>query len=422
MDPKYRKTFFAFLIIFPVFLYILMVASFSTNIPVWDDYNVFLEYFTGSGQDRLDLLFTQHNEHRIVFTRAVAEGVYRLLGYIDLRILIFIGNLSLLFIFLMLYYIFRKSPLEAKFFLPVPVFLFLFPQWENAVWAVAALQNYSVIAFAIASFLLFEKKTVPSFIASIIFAVCAVLTSGTGILVFIALIVWALFSRPHSLSRTASAILVFMLTAYIYFKGYIKPPHHPGMGEALLHPARTIIYFFSFIGSSMPFQLFTIVAGAASTAGYIYITARRYYAKNPPVYFSLLFLFLNAAAAALSRSGFGASQAISCRYTIISMLILIFLYFAILEINYASKHFRAFIHRTQYAFIALLIFAGISSYVIQIKILSAKQNERIYELYRWRVSGQGKLDHWDQEYAGETINKAREKGCYRLPEYLRGKN
>ncbi|NTW44316.1 MAG: hypothetical protein HGB14_07780 [Anaerolineaceae bacterium] len=81
-------------------LYYASIVSFSTNVPVGDDYNMlgFFNEFTDAGGigSKLNLLFSFHNEHRIVITRSIMLLWSAVAGSVDFRALNWIGNLALL--------------------------------------------------------------------------------------------------------------------------------------------------------------------------------------------------------------------------------------------------------------------------------------------------------------------------------------
>jgi hypothetical protein len=63
---------FASLFIPSIILYV-SINEFAVNIPIWDDYDIFLKYLNLTGDERLKFMFVQHNEHKVVFERFCAE-------------------------------------------------------------------------------------------------------------------------------------------------------------------------------------------------------------------------------------------------------------------------------------------------------------------------------------------------------------
>ena len=119
MQFQNRKIIFFSLLIIPAIFHLLLIVKLTVNIPRWDDYDVFLNYLNSTNKERLHLLFSQHNEHRIAFVRIVAEIMYQLFGRIDFRLLIFFGNSALFVIYYILYRLFQQIDSSIGRFLPV---------------------------------------------------------------------------------------------------------------------------------------------------------------------------------------------------------------------------------------------------------------------------------------------------------------
>jgi hypothetical protein len=88
--------------------YYLCLCRYSYNFPYFDDFEVILgflnRFITGRQfSEKLPLLFEQHGEHRLFFDRAVALAAYLVLGKIDFRSLVLIGNTALLGILVLCY-------------------------------------------------------------------------------------------------------------------------------------------------------------------------------------------------------------------------------------------------------------------------------------------------------------------------------
>lgn len=430
MLSKYRKIIVYGLLLLPPLLYITLIVSFSVNIPRWDDYDVFLKYLNSSNE-RFDELLSQHNEHRPVFSRLTAEVIYKLFGNIDFRLLIFIGNLALFIIFYLILRKFNDSGISIKYLLPVPYLLFLSPLIENTTWATGSLQNYYVLLFSIISLIFFRKNFYLSFLLSILAAIAATYTSGAGLLVFIVLILWSIqnffkikslnisdgkwilrFKRNKNAVRLFLIIIISLLISYFYFDDYTQPKEHSVLVDTVTSPLKTLEYFFVFFGSYFLInKTIALFAGLISIGMFILITYKKYYLKDPEVYYLILFLLGNGAAAAITRSGFGVEQALSSRYVIVSILTLIYLYFAILRTTNITENINKKFERI---FFVLIVFVGLASFIIQVNIMSNIKNKLIKGTQKVGNS-QLKLDYPDQNRAIKILRNASEKGYYRLP-------
>jgi hypothetical protein len=430
MAKQNNHILYSFIFLIPISLYLLMVFCLTVNIPRWDDYIIFLGYLNTPNNERFYQLFSQHNEHRLVFNKMVAELLYQTLGYIDFRYLVIIGNSLFIALFYIIYHLFKKINIDKIYFLPIPYLFFLSYIWENATWATGALQNYAVLLFSILSLIYFSKNNLISLVISLLFATISCFTSGSGLFVVIVLVLWStinafetseenniinnnfLLKKINPLIRLSVILVVSFSLFYFYFHNYIKPPNHPKILDALKNPVNTLFYYFVFLGSYMHFIYASLLGGIVSSSIFVYLTYKKYYNRVPVIYFYTLFLFLNAIAASITRSGFGVEQAISSRYTIVSVLILIFLYIAIIEMAILKPFFKM---KFQYIAFYILFIISLFSYVRQVYTLSKNKNDLISGVLKWKNTGVG-LDFPNQNDANNLIKRAAEKGYYKLPD------
>lgn len=180
-----------FLIFFPVIVFYLVFQKNAVNIPHWDDFAIrntlakILE--TNSIYEKIKLLFSQHNEHRILLTRLSAWFVFLLQGTLNLKGLMLIGFFALFGILIILFQISKKynSPLFA--FVPISFILFNVGLFENTFWGMASVQNFGVIFFAFLTFywLVFsiENQNKYYFYLSLFACFIGVFTSSNGIII-----------------------------------------------------------------------------------------------------------------------------------------------------------------------------------------------------------------------------------------------
>ena len=412
-------------------LYLLLVFKLAVNIPFGDDYDVILSYMNESGKDRLELLFAQHNEHRPVFTKIVSEITYQLWGQVDFRILVFIGNASLVALLYGLYLLFNKTGVPILYFLPVPYILFSIRLWGNATWAMASIGNYYVLLFSLLCFCFFTPKGILSLALSMTFAILASLTSGSGLLVFPVLILWAIKrvwkSRAREstqvsasgngtkdTTRLIATLAVSFLVGYLYFESYNKPGHHPSIVDAWLDPIASIAYFFGFLGSCIPYTLPAVLLGMTSFSSFCYLTYHKHYEKDPVLYSFAFLLIVMAAAAAMSRSGFGLQQALSSRYAIVSVLLLISIYLLFA----GKKNLTARLHPKLLGSCFMLLFV-LSSYLfaVHVDIMTKKKNKLVDGVEEWKATGSG-LAYPNQKHANKIMREAIRQGHYHLPHSL----
>lgn len=179
------------LIAFPVFIYWFVLNKYALNLPHWDDYAVqnSIEKINNSDSftEKLQLLFAQHNEHRIFLTRLVSLLIFKIKGVLDFRWLMFIASFSLMGILFLLFKITKKYNLPLLAFTPLPFILLTISLYENTFWGMASMQNFWVIFLAFLCFYLLteseNKIRNKKYLIAILVCFFGVFTSSNGILI-----------------------------------------------------------------------------------------------------------------------------------------------------------------------------------------------------------------------------------------------
>lgn len=180
-----------FLILLPIAVFYVVFQKYAVNIPHWDDFAIrntlakILE--TESFTEKIKLLFSQHNEHRIFITRLSAWIIYLLQGTLNLKTLMFLGFLALIGILIIFFQVSKKYNLPLLAFVPVSFILFNVGLFENTFWGMASVQNFGVIFFAFLTFywLVFsiEKQYKNYFYLALFSCFIGVFTSSNGIII-----------------------------------------------------------------------------------------------------------------------------------------------------------------------------------------------------------------------------------------------
>ena len=217
------------LILVPVFTFFWFFLRYTVDVPVNDDYPailLFLNNFlsTSSLHEKLKLIFSQHNEHRIVYCRLWSLLYYMLDKPINFNVLGFIGNLSIAGIGLIFFRRFLRLGKSLFLFIPVSVLLFNLTSSENMLYSMCALSNFPVYVFILLC-LLFVTSSSPSgntkILLGALFFLLSVLTSGAGIMLFPVTLGILIYKKQyrHLLINGSIASLIMLL----YFYGYVKP-------------------------------------------------------------------------------------------------------------------------------------------------------------------------------------------------------
>jgi hypothetical protein len=173
----------------PVLVWAWTLTRYALDVVHDDDYTLlgFVSQWidpAATGASRLAGLFALHNTHRIVLDRLVTLGSYYGLGRLDFRVLIGLGNLALAGIGWQFWRSFRAMRWPVWYFLPVPCWLFSLQSHENMFWAMAALQNFTVIWLILETLHQLHRRAWLGW--PLLLGVVATLTSGNGLLAFVA--------------------------------------------------------------------------------------------------------------------------------------------------------------------------------------------------------------------------------------------
>lgn len=426
MNLKHYSFYAIVLMLIPILSYAFLVVHFSVNIPIWDDYDSVLSFLISHPSDTVQL-FAQHNEHRIAWTRLVVRAYYALFGEINFRHLIYAGNTALFFIWFMLFKIFREKNLPAICFIPVTYLVFQPQSWENMTWAMAALQNYYSLLWALLTLYFWARRTIWGYCVSGFLGTVATYTSGNGLSIFLVLFIWEVTNIFHTLTssemkhkkHTAThylqlpvLLVVTTCLCYLYFGKYQKPPHHPSISMTLSQPLLLIQYIGVLLGSYMEYMGKTVAfwIGMCEIIIFLFLTYKRYDRKNPVIYYFLLFTFLSIMMAGIGRAGFGVDQALSSRYRILASIALILIYWAFIE-----SYSKLFLSKKFIMCCAILLAMGfnVGSTKIAIRSLTWRKDMLINGITEWKQNGKG-LNYPNQERASLLLKQSIEKGIYCL--------
>lgn len=328
-----------------VFCFWYTFGQYAVDAPMWDDFVLtdFMLRITDtsvSWTEKFRRLFAQHNAHRIVYDRAITYLIYALGGRMDFRLMMLVGNLSLMGIL----YLFWKTlrPLNLWALVPIPFFLLSLQGYENTFWAMATLQNYSVVFFVLLSaYLLIYQQSI--FLALLV-AVLATYTSGNGLFAFglgFAILWLRGFSKKH--------LLVWILGAVLSIGSYFLGYHSLGREFS----AHGFLVFFGFIGSAVAhntapgFGLYPAAGlGLALFVAFGIVMGRNIWQNRTQLsnlsLFLLILMALVCISAALVAVSHGQNspiqEALVSRYKIYSHLAIIAVYLTL--INGQASSFR----------------------------------------------------------------------------------
>ena len=337
------------LILIPIITFFGMFFLYMVNAPINDDYQAVLDFLnkciaTDSGAEKASLMFSQHNEHRIVYDRIWTIISYKLQNNVNFTFLAFIGNISLVAIAFFFFRKFLKLKRSYLVFVPISVLLFNLTNWENMTFAMAGMSNFTVLLFVILSLNFLAKDTLNSkkniFIA-VLFFYSALITQGGGIFLLPISILILLYKKEYK-----NVLIYFLLIAPLlvaYFYDFHRPEQNADIITTLInHNIKIVVFVFSFLGNAFNYFLIysqdvnqsinvTAVIGFLLFVLFLYITKTKYYKKNIFNYALMLFIIVSAMVTAVSRVSFGWETAGASRYRINGIIFCISLYYWFIE-------------------------------------------------------------------------------------------
>lgn len=326
----------------PLGLLTWFVQSFSVNVPVGDQWEL-VSFFDKFATKSLNLedFFSQHNEHRIIFPKIL----FTILAFtskwnikLELGFSIFLVILT----FFTLYKIAEVSHNKNKILFYSAnaigcILIFSLVQYENWLWGFQIAWFLINACVVIAVFILtVPKKWSPSLRLSLsaLFCFIASFSSAHGLFSWLAIIPAVISVEgkvKQKITRLILWIIFFIIFLGIYSINYDKPGHHPDTFFFLKEPLIAGQYFLTILGVPVGKSIFL-----ASVSGFILLLSFLFFnicflkdlqskfAKKIAPWLSISwFTILFALLTTLGRAGFGIEQAMSSRYTTVSILLII---------------------------------------------------------------------------------------------------
>lgn len=219
------------LIVAPILIYYYWIKLFGVNCPQLDDFSVLLGLMEISNastfKEKLQLVFSPHNEHRIIFTKLVFGLVSTTdNGAVDIYKVLLIGNLTLIGLASIFYRAICQMQQSWVYALAISCTLFQMQFFENTFFGMAAVQNIGIYLWLglscwnIAQVPQCSKKLLWAFV----FGIFATFTSGNGMVVFPAgaITLWIAGSKKASIIWTIGGLIVIL----IYLSGVQHQSHN----------------------------------------------------------------------------------------------------------------------------------------------------------------------------------------------------
>ena len=211
-----------------------------------------------------DMLFKQHNEHRVFFPRLFYITMLPI-SHMNSKFFIFFNVVMLCMVFSCLVLIAKKQFSFSRSKIPfwiiiIPLFIFNFRQSQNLLWAFQ-IAFYMVLTFAVMSLFLIEKAHSASnvyvksvyFSTAVLFAIIATYSSAMGAMVWFAGSAQFLIKNNFKKGKQIQHWLYFLCWAmigciaiYFYYSG-LQSSIKQNIFYQFENPFKFIHFFFSLI-------------------------------------------------------------------------------------------------------------------------------------------------------------------------------
>ena len=302
-----------------------MLNRYSVNFPSADDFTQLLAvpgYVANSPTfaDKVTYLFSLSVDHRIATLRAIAYVQATLLGGLDFRALIFVGNALCAAAGLV---VLARAPAESRGWL-APLFamlLFSPTNWIAQYWPTGAVQHLALLAYALLALLCLDKPGIGRTASALLLTLCAVFTAANGLMLFPAAAAqfWMSGRRKVALLWLGGGVVLGLL----YFHGYATPGGRASAQAALLQPVQLCAWFLTTLGSMAaqagPTNASAMLLGGVliATWAWLLISARQFPVPRLLLAWAL-FLVLSIAAITIGRAPLGVEALVNSRYRVYS--------------------------------------------------------------------------------------------------------
>lgn len=355
LPPMMIRIISCLLILLPAVLGFLYVRSFGVDVVRNDQWGI-VDLFDklSSGTLSISDLFSQHNEHRILFPRIVMLSLGTATEYSNVAEMYLVQ--ACFWITLVCLLLAFRSTIKSKFALfplfmvPVSFLVFSLRQYENMLEGFQLTFVFAQTFGVLTLYLLYvSRREIPgkgAFLAALASGTVASFSTAQGLLVWPAGLLQLLISpggKPTKKRSIAIWGLVGLVEWIAYFWDYVEPAHPPGyppFDYLLEYPAVGVESFLTLLGSSLFWQQSYAFAGGLLLAGLAVISLllTRKSVGEYSFWIALLFFsFLVLSFIVLGRFGLGAEQMLQSRYASFSILIGVSLYAILVKLALERK-------------------------------------------------------------------------------------
>jgi len=250
-------------ILLPPAIYFYFVYTYSLNLPFADDFTNLDQakriIESTNFSEQFSIFFVLENGHRIAFTRFIYTITFFLLGEIDFRLLIVLGNIPLVALLYLFFRTLKVSHTNLLYFVPVSILLFQLQSWKNMTWAASALQHQYILLFTGLTFYFLSKNSNRGFYCAFFFAVISIFTHAGGLVtIFLG---WATLVISKRYRQSSIWVLGTFILGFFYLKNFEAGVNVFSGTQSLAGFKNLLTYFFAYLGSAISFENMHVAVG-----------------------------------------------------------------------------------------------------------------------------------------------------------------
>ena len=352
-NNKYQTFVIFYFVSFAVFFF--LTTAYGTflhysPVPFMDEWDAYLDFYMRVASGDISAWWSQHNEHRFIFSRiffwtdmSIFDG--KMMFLLIANILLALGLFACFFLIIKTLFPVKNDKHIRYILIGITAVLtFSWVQHENFAWGIN-IHFFAAYLFPMIAFCLLAASKIKDSVILFIMAVLAgIISAGTMANGVLSLPLLALLSIILGLSRFKISCLVVLsgLIIYLYFFSYHSPGGHGAVLDTFINqPMYAVKYIMTYLGGPLYYlsgtrsYFLAQIAGIFIIASSIYFTYRTLNSShsNKPFLLALLALLIYVEGTAFITSGgrliFGIQQSLAGRYmtpALLSWCVLIILY------------------------------------------------------------------------------------------------
>lgn len=403
---RYMNLMWLALAAIPIMLYGYYILKYAINLPRQDDYDAILGFLVKykkapSLGEKIGLLFSQHNEHRIFSSRVVYALYYTFTGRIHFRHIVYIDG-AILFATLCVISSFIKNALPTNYGLPIFILslcMFDMNNFENMNFAMGGMQNFGIVLLFTGSIYYYNKQKRSFLIPAALLQATAIFSSGNGIPAAFFIFVFTLLTRDKV--KMAVSLGTFICLSPLYYIGYKSDPIFFTLDGMKFMP-----FFMEIMGAHFGRYISMVAAAVMLLIFFPLLPMNKNLEAKPgslPLVVTMVFMIASLAVMAVFRGLLALDMAFSSRYFIYPHIITA-IFFAFFLIRFQAQ--KVVLYTVVPVFLLVMGYVAKRNHDDGMGMLLALRMNTITEDY----------DYGNKEHAKEVADEACKLGIYCIEE------